>query len=102
MPRSGSKAKDGERKKKKRDGKLVITMASYALQTPPRVAHAKPPNNFWYFSSDVRTVLFSAILVKDETELYGNNNGQLHIANATSGGERKATWANNNLQIRTI
>ena len=22
---------------------MVITMASYALQTPPRVAHAKPP-----------------------------------------------------------
>ena len=25
---------------------------------------------------------------------YGNNNGQLHIANATSGWARKATWAN--------
>ena len=24
----------------------------------------------------------------------GNNNGQLHIANATSGGARKAAWAN--------
>ena len=28
---------------KERDRKLVITMASYALQTPPRVAHVKPP-----------------------------------------------------------
>ena len=34
-------AKDGEREK--RDWTMVITMASYALQTPPRVAHAKPP-----------------------------------------------------------
>ena len=25
----------------------------------------------------------------------GNNNGQLRIANATSGGARKAAWANN-------
>ena len=34
IPQSGSKAKDGERKKerKKEDRKLVITMASYALQ----------------------------------------------------------------------
>ena len=37
IPRSGSKAKDGERKKerereKEKDRKLVITMASYALQ----------------------------------------------------------------------
>ena len=33
IPRSGSKAKDGkERENKKRDQKLVITMASYALQ----------------------------------------------------------------------
>ena len=43
---SGSKAKDGEKKKerrKRRDRTMVITMASYALQTPPRVAHAKPP-----------------------------------------------------------
>ena len=38
FPRSGSKAKDGE----KEERKLVITMASYALQTPPRVVHAKP------------------------------------------------------------
>ena len=35
--------KDGkERKKKKKDWKLLITIAS-ALQTQPWVAHAKPP-----------------------------------------------------------
>ena len=28
---------------KKRYRKLVIIMASYALRTPPHVAHAKPP-----------------------------------------------------------
>ena len=39
-PRIRSKAKDSE---KKRDRTMVITMASYALQMPPRVAHAKPP-----------------------------------------------------------
>ena len=33
FPQSGSKAKDREKR----------TMASYALQTPPRVAHAKLP-----------------------------------------------------------
>ena len=40
---SASKAKDGEKKRKKEkrlnDGK--ITVVSYALQTPPLVAHAK-------------------------------------------------------------
>ena len=42
---SGSKAKDGEKKEeeKKEEQKLVITMASYELQMPPRVAHAKRP-----------------------------------------------------------
>ena len=32
IPRSGSKAKDGERREKEEERKLVITMASYALQ----------------------------------------------------------------------
>ena len=49
---------------------LVITMAS-SLQTPPRVAHSKPPGP------------------KGERPKVGNNNGQLRIANATSGGARK-------------
>ena len=45
FPRSGSKAKDvkeeeEKREKKKKERKLVITMASYALQTPPQGAHA--------------------------------------------------------------
>ena len=39
FPRSESKAKGGEKKRRE----MVITMASYALQTPPRLAHAKPP-----------------------------------------------------------
>ena len=38
FPRSGSKAKDGEEREKKKDRKLVLTMASYTLQTPPQVA----------------------------------------------------------------
>ena len=51
FPRSGSKAKDGEREKKERkreERKLAITMASYALQTPPRVAHTKPPGPIFF------------------------------------------------------
>ena len=32
--------------------------------------------------------------VKKERLKVGNNNGQLRIANATSGGARKAAWAN--------
>ena len=40
FPQVGQKQKT---ERKKEDRKLVITMASYALQTPPRVAHAKPP-----------------------------------------------------------
>ena len=39
-------------------------MASYALQTPPRVAHAKPPR-----PNDI-----------EERPKVGNNNGQLRIA----------------------
>ena len=39
IPRSGSKAKDGERREKKRDQKLVITMASYALHCHLGGAH---------------------------------------------------------------
>ena len=30
-------------KRKKEEQKMVITMASYALRTPPRVAYAKSP-----------------------------------------------------------
>ena len=44
FPRSGSKAKDvkerEKERKKEKEQKSVITMASYALQTPTRVAHA--------------------------------------------------------------
>ena len=45
LPRSGSKAKDGEKREreKKEERMMVITTASYALQTPPRVVNAKPP-----------------------------------------------------------
>ena len=49
-------------------------MANYALQTPPRVAHAKMPGPKKKLND-------------------GNNNGQLRIANTTSGGARKAAWA---------
>ena len=45
FPWSGSRAKKGEEKRRKKEGdwKLVLTMASYVLQTPPLVAHLKPP-----------------------------------------------------------
>ena len=39
----GQKQKTKKKKKREKGRKLVITMASYTLQTPPRVAHAKPP-----------------------------------------------------------
>ena len=48
FPRSGSKAKDGEKERRKKERRLKV----------------------------------------------GNNNGQLCIANATSGGAHKAAWAN--------
>ena len=56
-------------------------MANYALQTQPRVAHAKPPGP----------------KKKEERRLNdGYNNSQLRIANATSCGARKAAWAKRN------
>ena len=42
FPEVGQKQKT---EKKKRDWTMVITMAGYALKTPPRVAHAKPPGS---------------------------------------------------------
>ena len=54
IPQSGSKAKDGEREKNREERKLVITMASYALRTPPRVAHAKPRGPKIAMSGSVR------------------------------------------------
>ena len=49
FPEVGQKQKTEREKRKKEDRKLVITMASYALQMPPRVAHAKPPGPKMYF-----------------------------------------------------
>ena len=42
LPRSGSKAKDGEKRKRERlnDGN---NNGQLRIATPPRVAHAKPP-----------------------------------------------------------
>ena len=45
-----------ERKEKKR--KLVITMASYALQTPPWVLHAKPPGPMSRLKEDVPYLMY--------------------------------------------
>ena len=44
FPEVGQKdvKEEGKRERKKKRNS-VITMASYALKTPPRVAHAKPP-----------------------------------------------------------
>ena len=38
---------------------------------------------------------------KKERLNYGNNNGQLRNANATSGGARKAAWANKTLFLQS-
>ena len=46
FPLSGSKAKDREKKERT----MVITMASYALHTPPKVAHGKPPGTKMYLT----------------------------------------------------
>ena len=46
FPEVGQKQKTEKKERERereRERKLVITMASYALRTPPRVAHAKPP-----------------------------------------------------------
>ena len=43
IPRSGSKAKDGEKRKKEEERKLLITMSMLRIAMSPRVAHAKPP-----------------------------------------------------------
>ena len=43
FPEAGQKQKTEKKEERERDCKLVITMASYALQAPPRVAHAKSP-----------------------------------------------------------
>ena len=40
FPEVGQKKKTEKREKER---EMVITMASYTLQTPPRVAHSKPP-----------------------------------------------------------
>ena len=43
IPGSGSKAEDGEKKERKKDRTMVITMAKLRIATPARVAHVKPP-----------------------------------------------------------
>ena len=50
FPKVGQKQKT-EKKERKRDRKLLITMAIYAMQTPPRVAHAKPPGSIYSLSN---------------------------------------------------
>ena len=48
FPEVDQKQKTEREKERKKNRKLVIRMASYALQTPPRVAHAKPPGpKYW-------------------------------------------------------
>ena len=43
FPEVGQKQLTEKKERKKKDRKLVITMASYALQKSPWVAHTKPP-----------------------------------------------------------
>ena len=42
FPEVGQKQKTEKKERRKKTENLVITMASYALQTLPWVAHAKP------------------------------------------------------------
>ena len=49
FPKVGQKQKtEKKRRKKKEERTMVITMASYALQTPPQVAHAEPPGPMYF------------------------------------------------------
>ena len=43
FPEVGQKLKTEKKEERKIDRNLVIRMASYALQIPTRVVHAKPP-----------------------------------------------------------
>ena len=66
FPEVGQKEKTERKKEKERkreERKLVITMASFALRTPPRVAHASRLGQ-----------------KKERRAKVGNNNGQLCIA----------------------
>ena len=74
IPRSGSKAKDGERKKRN-----YINI--YHLVTNKSGSKAKDGKE-------------REKKKKKERLKVGNNNGQLCIANATSCGACKAAWAN--------
>ena len=90
-------------------------MAQAALRVPPEVAFAMRSGPFLLPSFSLSFSLsllqywgkqifslgsFPKVGQKQKTEKKtkrlndGNNNGQLRIANATSGGERKAAWAN--------
>ena len=78
FPRSGSKAKDGEKKRKRERLKVgnnngQLRIANATLGGARKAAWAKRRG------------------LND-----GNNNGQIRIANATSGGARKAAWAKKN------
>ena len=43
IPRSGSKAKDGEERERKKKTESWYNNGQLRIATPPRVAHAKPP-----------------------------------------------------------
>ena len=62
FPRSGSKAKDV---KEEKDRKLVITMTSYSLQTPHRMAHASRQDQIFVIRirnyDDLRTISSSRL-----------------------------------------
>ena len=67
FPQSGSNAKDvKERKKeKKKERKLVITMASYALQTPPQVEHASCLGQKTYHGKSTHTEASEDLFLTD-------------------------------------
>ena len=82
FPKVGQKQKTEKKerereKEREKEQKLVITMASYVLQTPPRVAHTKPPGPK---TKSVKTLASYACNRHQGWRMQAawTNNGQLH------------------------
>ena len=57
---------------------MVITMASYALQTPPRVAHAKPPGPILPGIDPNPRVLSLSFTANHKAGIVGQRKGERH------------------------
>ena len=72
FPEVGQKQKTGKKRERRM---MVITMACYVLQTPPRVAHAKPPGPttikdlFFLWSGKVHQHLFKNLKFKFKRQI---------------------------------